>query len=113
MELKISWLSELDHRVFLEILISHEDCPVDNFKAYEDNAASLLIPEPFARDIYCYFLQSRMDFENGETGRYNQSAALFNDSFEAYRSHYNRNHLPLSQGAFKRKGEEKCQGCPF
>lgn len=82
-----------------------ENCP--------QQGNELLIPQPFGRDIYCFYLQSCMDRENGETGRYNQSAALFNDSFEAFKSHCIRENLPLSPGGFKLRGDTICQGCPF
>ena len=104
-ELKESWLQSFDDRVYLEIFKTHQNCP--------EKTSELLIPEPFARDIYCFYLESCMDRENGETGRYNQSAALFNDSFEAFKNHYNSQNLPISRGEFKLRGDAKCQGCPF
>ena len=104
-ELKESWLEDLEGRVYIEIFKSHENCP--------ERGEQLLVPQPFARDLYCYYLQSRMDFENGETGRYNQSAALFNECFEAFKNHYNSQNLPLSQGDFKLRGDAKCPVSPF
>lgn len=54
-----------------------------------------------------------MDRENGETGRYNQSAALYNSAFGAYQSHCLRSLRPKAQGPFKLKGEMPCPRCPF
>ena len=39
-------------------------------------------------------LLARIDQMNGETARYNESAALFNAQYDAFSAAYNRAHLP-------------------
>jgi len=102
-ELKIGWLSKLDGRLFHELLMTHADCPMDSFDGYTadtDGSTLLLVPEPYAEDLYNYFLQAQIDKENGETTRYNQSITMYNSAFRAFENHYHRSHLPLSAGRF-------------
>ena len=58
-------------------------------------AAVLLAPAPYD-SMYLYCLESHIDYENGETARYNNSNAMFRTVFDAYRNWYNRTHKPLS-----------------
>ncbi|MBQ3011341.1 MAG: hypothetical protein IJD81_09140 [Oscillospiraceae bacterium] len=100
--LKIGWLGKLDGRLFRELLMTHADCPADSFEGYDastDGTTELLVPDPYAQDIYNYFLQAQIDKENGETTRYNQSITMYNSSFRAFANDYHRTHLPLSVGS--------------
>ena len=56
---------------------------------------TLLVPEPYAMDVYNYFLQSQIDKENMETAKYNQSAALYNSAYQSFTNYYNRTHRPI------------------
>lgn len=101
-ELKIRWLSKLDGRIFRELLMTHGDAPADSFAGYDDTAdgsTALLVPSPYAEDVYNYFLQAQIDKENGETTRYNQSITMYNSAFRAFANDYHRSHLPLSAGS--------------
>ena len=100
-ENKISWLSKLDGRIFTELYKTHEDCPSDSFAGYDsdtDGSTELLVPYPYAEDIYNYFLQAQIDKENGETMRYNGSITMYNSAFAAYAAVYNRDHAPIPVG---------------
>lgn len=100
-EMKVGWLSKLDGRIFRELLLTHGDCPVDSFAGYaasDDGSTPLLVPAPYAEDVYNYFLQAQIDKENGETTRYNQSITMYNSAFRAFADDYRRNHLPVSAG---------------
>lgn len=100
-ENKISWLSKLDGRIFTELYKTHEDCPSDSFAGYDsdtDGSTELLVPYPYAEDIYNYFLQAQIDKENGETMRYNGSITMYNSAFAAYAAAYNRDHAPIPVG---------------
>ena len=102
-DMKLRWLAMLDGRVFAEVLAVHEDCPFSDFGNYDlaEGTQVLLVPPPYDGDVYYYFLQSRMDLENGEAARYNRSVTLFNSAYEAFVKHYRRSHRPLSQGVFR------------
>lgn len=100
-QMKIGWLSKLDGRIFHELLMTHADCPADSFAGYDadtDGETPLLVPAPYADDLYNYFLQAQIDKENGEAARYNQSITMYNSAFRAYENHYRRSHLPVCAG---------------
>ncbi len=75
--LKIHWLSELDEKIYTEILKPRYDM---QFSGYTDNTLNdenLLCPESYA-EIYPVYLIMKNDYMNGEINRYNNSAAVFN-----------------------------------
>lgn len=96
-ETKVRWLSKLDGMVWLEVLCTHACNPVKVFRGYDDALPDtpLLVPEPYADDVYNYYLQTQIDKENGEIAKYNQTMALFNSAYKTFADWYNRTHLPL------------------
>ena len=101
-ETKLRWLEELDWEIFRDVLLTHAGT-VPEFTGYpgdmsqEDReAAVLLAPAPYD-SMYLYCLESHIDYENGETGRFNNSNAMFRAVFDAYRNWYNRTHRPLAR----------------
>lgn len=100
-DIKIAWLSTLDGRIYNEVFCTHEGNQVASMPRYteESGEVELLIPYPYAEDIYNYFLQAMIDKENGEATRYNQSITMYNSAFRAFANAYNRTHMPLSAGS--------------
>lgn len=99
--LKIMWLSKHDGQVFAEVFKTHEDPPVDTFAGYTadtDMNTVLLISEPYAMDLYNYYLQAQIDKENGEITKFNQSIVLYNNAYQAFVNHYHRTQLPIFVG---------------
>lgn len=98
--LKVKWLSKLDGQIYREVFLTHEGNPVKEFNGYDDASQDtvLLVPYPFDEDIYNYFLQAQIDKENGESKKYNQSGAMFNNAYIAFQNWYNRTHLPIAAG---------------
>lgn len=103
-EQKIKWLSDLDAKVLINVILSHEHGEM-SWKAYEENELDreLLIPEPYALDCYENYLKSKMAAANLETSRYNQLFVLFNDAYQQFCNFYNRSHRPLSPGGNRLK----------
>lgn len=93
---KVAWLSQLDGKIYTELIATHEG-GAESFSEYDetDTATELLVPYPYAQDIYNYYLQSMIDRENGEVSKFNQSAALYNNSYAEFAAVYNRTHVPL------------------
>lgn len=91
---KIRWLSRLDGRVQQEVLRTHEPEP-EAFLGYGEGDIDrpLLAEEPYD-ELYPLYLQSQVDYYNAEFGRYNNSAAMFNEAFAAYADHINRTRRP-------------------
>lgn len=98
-EQKVRWLERLDGQLFLELVCTHEGA-AGTLPRYgtDDTDRELLVPEPYADELYNYYLQSMIDRENGETGKYNQSGQLFNAAYLAYAGYYNRTYMPLDPG---------------
>lgn len=109
---KVRWLSYLDALIKREIIDTHEKpVPMDTtedeedgeaeeeteFSGYttEDMTAVLLAPFPHD-ELYVAYLKAKIDEENGETARYNNSAATFNSMLLDFEKAYNREYKPLS-----------------
>lgn len=125
-QMKIAWLSELDGKIFQEVILTHEvrkhhhhhhwPDPLDReddsmeekehhhhhhhceFKPYKDLTDELIVPFPHAGDVYTFYLMSQIDLHNAETAKYNQSIVLFNAAYQTYSDWYNRTHKPISHG---------------
>lgn len=93
-EEKIDWLSVLDGLIFNEVFKTHYGSPVEEFKGYEvsDQDVELLVPEPYAYDIYLHYLEARIDQENEEIVKYNQSISLYNAAYLRFQDYWNREH---------------------
>ena len=96
---KVSWLTFLDMTIINEVLKTHEgyDGRYDDFTGYSpDNlTVGLIVPSPYDR-VYTAYLKMKIDEENGETARYNNSVTLYNSYLTEYKKWYHANHLPLS-----------------
>lgn len=93
---KIKWLSTLDGIVKAEIIDTHEGAEGVTFNGYEEETlitTQLLIPAPYD-DIYIHYLEMKIDYANGEYGKYNNSTAIYNASYAAFERYYNRSHMP-------------------
>lgn len=96
---KVQWLSFIDEIIINDVLKTHEgyDGRYDNFEGYSADKLSvpLIVSSPYDR-LYPAYLKMKIDGENGETARYNNSASLFNSYMMEYRKYYNKTHMPLS-----------------
>jgi hypothetical protein len=96
---KVMWLSFIDEIIINEVLKTHDgyDGRYDDFKGYSEDKLSvpLIVSSPYDR-LYTAYLKMKIDQENGETARYNNSAALYNAYMLEYRKYYNKTHMPLN-----------------
>lgn len=93
---KVKWLSTLDGIIKTEIVDTHEGAEGSTFSGYNDDTninMKLLVPAPYD-DIYLFWLESKIDYWNGELGRYNNSIVMYNTAYSVYEKYYNRMHLP-------------------
>ena len=99
---KMLWLSEIDGVVKQKVVDTHEGAESVVFDGYTEDtplATELLVPAPY--DVmYLFWLESKIDYANGEMGRYNNSISMFNNAYDEYARYYNRTHMPLGN-AFK------------
>ena len=95
---KVRWLSFLDHIIINEVIKTHEgyNNEYEEFDGYsEDSLGTKLIVEAPYDELYVAYLKMKIDEENGETARYNNSATMFNSYLTTYKKHYNKYHRPI------------------
>ena len=90
---KEAWLRELEARIREEIVRTHEGAEAFLAGRAQEGEDALLASSPH-ESLYLFYLLARIDLMNGETARYNESAALFNAQYDAFSAAYNRAHLP-------------------
>lgn len=126
-EMKVDWLSRLDHQIFTNIILTHEPMlppppkeikaeskanpldidtneyvpPMPVFEPYsiDNTAIPLIAPFPYD-ELYVMYLQMKIDEANGETEQYNNHTILFNSYYENFSSAYNRSHLPINRNRY-------------
>lgn len=93
---KIQWLSKLDSTIKTEIIDTHEGADGITFNGYDENTSletELLVKAPYD-DIYVSWLESRIDYANGEYAKYNNSTTVFNTAYTSFERYYNKSHMP-------------------
>jgi hypothetical protein len=103
-DIKIKWLDLLDAQLYQEVVLTHEGdrdkyCYFDDETPTEDTES--LVQPPYDYDIYVPYLQARIDRENGEDSKFNQSATLYNSGLDSWRNWYNRTHKPIGARRFR------------
>lgn len=97
---KIKWLSELDGIVKREIIDTHAGGECVVFAGYADDVdltTPLLVPAPYD-EIYIRYLETQIDYANGEYNKYNNSMAGYNAAYITFERYYNREHMPIGRG---------------
>ena len=95
-ETKTRWLSELDHNIYNDVIKTHHVTDKE-FEAYTDGSNELIAVAPYDV-LYTYWLMAQIDLANGEYNKYNAEITMFNTEWEDYAKHYNRTHMPMTQG---------------
>ena len=96
---KIKWLSELDGSIKIEIIDTHEGGSDIAFSGYDDKTdinTKLLVSAPH-EDLYIKWLESKIDYNNAEYGKYNNSSIAFNNAYSVFERYYNRHHMPIQK----------------
>lgn len=71
------------------------------YNADTDQRTQLLVPEPYAYDVYVNYLCACIDRENGEMEKYNNSIIMYNAGFTNFAMQYNRTNKPKKSGRFR------------
>lgn len=96
-EIKLSWLTALDHYLYTDVILTHEGGDEVTFTPYEDNVDSeLLVPAPYD-SLYVEYLKMKVFYETHEYTRYNNSMSVFNKMLSAWRGTYHSSHRPKSE----------------
>ena len=96
---KIGFLEELDQKIYKEILLTHahtaEEEVLPEYDADTAEGTELLVPDPYARQMYMYYLMSNIDMLNQETDKYNHDRALFETAYAEMQDWWNRTRMPV------------------
>jgi hypothetical protein len=95
---KVQWLSRVDGMIKRHIIDTHEGSEDVTFTGYNDDTdlqTELLAPAPYD-ELYLRWMETMIDFHNGEYGKYNNAVDMFNTSYESFQNYYNRTHMPKS-----------------
>ena len=79
--LKRRWLSELEGHILVNI--RNHDPEALNITGEADEDIPLSLPFPFDR-VYWMYLAAMVDFFNGDTSRYEETATLADNALEDY-----------------------------
>ena len=96
---KVKWLSALDGIIKTKIIDTHEGGEEVPFNGYDENtdlATILLVPAPYD-SIYLRWLETQIDYANGEYARYNNGVKAYNDAYDEFVRYYNRTHMPKGE----------------
>lgn len=95
---KVRWLAYIDGMLKNDTVKKHhvnagEDANPSTAYCVDNQDVELLAPEPFS-EMYVTYLKMKIDEENGETARYNNSAVMFNGQYADYVRFYHKEHRP-------------------
>ncbi len=96
---KISdWIRELEGKIILEIVNTHEGAPAVRHAFTDDTP--LTAAEPYSA-LYTAYLRMKCDLEYGDVERYKTSGAVFAAAWADFANYYNRTHAPKSGAMLK------------
>lgn len=112
--LKVQWLKKVEQMIINEVLISHEHdledektlnltvsgstLVIDSAGSFGDHInnfdmdTTLLVPEPYD-DLYIYYLDQRIAYDNNDKVRYNAAAKEYNNALLTYQQYCNRTYI--------------------
>lgn len=88
----LRWLSDVEQKLIDDIFSRHEGMEVI-FERYTENSMEeeLLAPDPYS-ELYVHYLMSQIDYYNNEIGRYQNTAAMYNQKWKEFADYWNRTH---------------------
>lgn len=102
-ELKVQWLSQLDYKIWAEIL---EPRGTERFEGYTletPQNKELFAPDTYG-ELYIYWLNMMLDYVNAEISRFNNSNLMFNRLYKEYCDYVNRT-TPIPQNNTIKAGD--------
>ena len=93
----VRWLNRVENQIYNEIILTHEGGGGIERPAFDEDtdweATVLLAPAPHD-ELYIYYLEYQIDYNNIETEKASNSMAMFAAAYQAYADWYNRTHRP-------------------
>ncbi len=87
--LKVQWLSQLDHKIYAEILTPRGYGDFEGYDLETPQNTLLATPDVYS-EIYVHYLKMSLDLRNGEIDRFNNNAVLFNRTYKELFDYINR-----------------------
>lgn len=98
METKLAWVNEIEGKVRMEIQHEESFTPL---VLPDDEDKMLAAPLPYDK-LYRYYLCAMIDYANGEYDKYQNSMAMFNESWGDYWRYWIRtNHSDRVENAIR------------
>ncbi len=104
---KIAWLSQLDRKIFRDVVCTHQRTAGDGMPEAFDGYAQaadpdtpLLAPPPYD-EMYRHYLEMQIDLVNLEYDKYNNSARLYAAAWQDFAAAWHRRHQPLETAGVK------------
>ena len=99
---KLSVLNTLEGRIHEEILKPHSPPPDPYEPLTEENSVGrrILVPEPFGKDLYLWWIRAHLASLQEETAHYNEAAERFNLAYRDFARWYHRKHSS-SRGSYR------------
>lgn len=91
-EQKTTWLSNLEGRIILEILLQSTQDVIE-YKWPEDQDHQVLVSPPYDT-MYNHYLEAQIDYYNGEYNKYQNSMMMFNASWGEFARWFGRMYDP-------------------
>lgn len=88
---KIKWLGTCDMQL-IPFYSGYTDEYAKDFTGHTDAESTLLIPSPYADELYKNYLCMQISLNSKEINDYNNELALYNQALAEYRIHYNATH---------------------
>lgn len=80
---KVFWLSRLDGTIAAELMLMAQG-EQENFKYSADNLDQELLVNPPYDDLYLYWLEAQIDYQNGEYDKYDNTMQRYNKRLSAF-----------------------------
>lgn len=88
-DIKLRWISQLDIKISSEILSDRQSEEFHGYDCTTPLGTVAKAPEEYS-EVYVCYLNMKLDYMNGEIGRFNNSAMLFNRMYKEMHDFINR-----------------------
>lgn len=91
-ETLVAWLSNLDGLIWQDVMRGYKDAPPAPVVYSRDDMEQKLLVESPHEEMYVTYLSAKIDYQNGEYERYNNTMMLYNTQLQAFYNAYIRMH---------------------
>lgn len=103
LEDKLRWINELEYSIYHDIISTHRFRKCEEpiaFRPIENIDQMLIVPFPYD-EVYDSYIKMRIDDENQETARYNNSVVMYNAHLDNFAKFWNKHHMPKNKSRFR------------